>query len=190
MWPVPAANVNPQVTSGATSVMFLGLARMIRSATLTSQSMPPAASMTEAAVMTAMMISITSIGGLVGGAPNTKVSTARPTPPHTPRPMPPTRAPMASAPRTTRSSNMNNVTLVLHSQEVQVVVQDQPDLVAHLVGAVIHVGVAKPELQALDRRHVVDDVEVSFAGRRKAAPRRRVAPVRSLHVGQEDAEAG
>src|SRR5262245_35607024 len=176
MWPVPAAKVNPQVTSGATRVMFRGLARMIRSATLTSQSMPPDASMTEAAVMTAMMISITSIGGLVGGAPNRKVSTTRPTPPHTPRPMPPTRAPMASAASTTRSSSRNRVTVVLLSQEVQVVVHDQPELVAHALLALVHVGVAEPELQALEGRHVVDDVEIAFPGRREAAPRCRISP--------------
>ena len=70
MWPVPATKVKLQVVSGATIVTYFGLARMMRSAMRTRKSMPPAASITEAAMMTARMISITSIGGEVGVTPN------------------------------------------------------------------------------------------------------------------------
>ena len=57
------------MVSGATIVTYLGFARMMRSAIRTRKSMPPAASITEAAMMTARMISITSIGGDVGRDP-------------------------------------------------------------------------------------------------------------------------
>ena len=70
MWPVPATKVKVQVVSGATIVTYFGLARMMRSAMRTRKSMPPAASITEAAMMTARMISITSTGGEVGLTPN------------------------------------------------------------------------------------------------------------------------
>ncbi len=88
MWPVPATKVNVQVVSGATMVTYFGLARMMRSATRTRKSMPPAASITDAAMITARMISITSIGGEVGLTPNATTSTSRPTAPHRPRPTP------------------------------------------------------------------------------------------------------
>ena len=70
MCPVPARNVKLHVVSGATIVTYFGLARMMRSAMRTRKSMPPAASITEAAMITARMISITSIGGEVGFTPN------------------------------------------------------------------------------------------------------------------------
>ena len=50
--------------------------------------MPPAASITLAAMMTARMISITSIGGEVGAMPNATTRISRPTAPHRPRPTP------------------------------------------------------------------------------------------------------
>ncbi len=62
MCPVPATKVKLQVVSGATIVTYFGFARMMRSAMRTRKSMPPAASITEAAMMTARMISMTSIG--------------------------------------------------------------------------------------------------------------------------------
>ncbi len=86
--PVPATNVKLQVVRGATTVTYLGFARMMRSATRTRKSMPPAASITEAAMITARMISITSIGGEVGVIPNATTSTSSPTAPHRPRPTP------------------------------------------------------------------------------------------------------
>ena len=88
MCPVPATNVKVHVVSGATIVTYFGLARMMRSAMRTRKSMPPAASITDAAMMTARMISITSIGGDVGLTPNATTSTSRPTAPHRPRPTP------------------------------------------------------------------------------------------------------
>ena len=88
MCPVPARNVKLHVVSGATIVTYFGLARMMRSAMRTRKSMPPAASITEAAMITARMISITSIGGEVGLTPNATTSTSSPTAPHRPRPTP------------------------------------------------------------------------------------------------------
>ncbi len=88
MWPVPATKVKLHVVSGATIVTYLGFARMMRSAMLTRKSMPPAASITLAAMMTARMISITSIGGEVGAMPNATTRISRPTAPHRPRPTP------------------------------------------------------------------------------------------------------
>ena len=103
MWPVPARKVNVQVVSGATIVTYLGLARMMRSAIPTRKSMPPAASMTEAAMITARMISMTSIGGDVGVMPKAPISTIRPTAPQRPRPMPEDRAPIQMAASTTKN---------------------------------------------------------------------------------------
>ena len=88
MCPVPATKVKLQVVSGATMVTYFGLARMMRSAMRTRKSMPPAASITDAAMITARMISITSIGGEVGLTPKPTTSTSRPTAPHRPRPTP------------------------------------------------------------------------------------------------------
>ena len=88
MCPVPATKVKLHVVSGATIVTYFGLARMMRSATRTRKSMPPAASITEAAMMTARMMSITSIGGEVGLTPKATTRTRSPTAPHRPRPTP------------------------------------------------------------------------------------------------------
>jgi len=88
MWPVPATKLKLQVVNGATMVTYLGLARMIRSATRTRKSMPPAASITDAAMITARMISITSIGGEVGVTPKPTISTRSPTAPQRPSPTP------------------------------------------------------------------------------------------------------
>jgi hypothetical protein len=56
-------------TAGATIVICFGFRRMSPSATRTSQSIPPAASITEVAMITARMMSITSMGGAVGVSP-------------------------------------------------------------------------------------------------------------------------
>jgi len=77
-----------KAAGGATIVTDLGSARMIRSATRTRKSMPPAASITEAAMMTARMMSITSIGGEVGLTPKATTRTSSPTAPQRPRPTP------------------------------------------------------------------------------------------------------
>ena len=53
-----------------------------------------------AAVITATIISITSIGGVVGCKPKTKVKIPRPIPPITPKPIPPKRAPTMIAVKT------------------------------------------------------------------------------------------
>ena len=49
--------------------------------------------MAAAADTTAIIISITSIGGLVGSKPKPNDNIAKPIPPNTPKPMPPTWAP-------------------------------------------------------------------------------------------------
>ena len=85
--------VNTYVTAGAMKVMCLGFLRKMRVASRIIRSSPPAACMAAAAQTTAMIISITSMGGLVGWSWKPKVSTARPSPPKTPRPMPPACAP-------------------------------------------------------------------------------------------------
>ena len=56
--------------------------------------------------MTAAIINITSIGGAVGCKPKTNVSIPNPTPPMTPSPMPPRRAPIMIAVRTNASCNI------------------------------------------------------------------------------------
>src|SRR5262245_33537503 len=101
MWPVPATKVNAHVVSGATIVTYFGFARMTRSAMRTRNSMPPAASITEAAMMTARMISMTSMGGEVGTTPNATTRTRRPTAPQRPSPTPLERAPIQMAASTT-----------------------------------------------------------------------------------------
>ena len=74
--------------------------------------------MQEAAEITAAIINITSIGGAVGCKPNTKVSMPKPTPPITPRPMPPKRAPMIIA----VSTNNNCKTIYLLFKKLDKVV--------------------------------------------------------------------
>ena len=118
MWPVPARNVKVHVVSGATIVTYFGLARMIRSAMRTRKSMPPAASITDAAMMTARMMSITSIGGDVGLTPKTATSTSSPTAPHRPSPTPEKRAPIQmAASTTTNCRTMESVMDVSRSVE-------------------------------------------------------------------------
>jgi hypothetical protein len=97
MWPVPATKVKLQVVRGATIVTYFGFARMTPSAMRTRKSIPPAASITEAAMMTARMISITSIGGEVGFTSKATTRTSSPTAPHRPRPTPLDRAPIQMA---------------------------------------------------------------------------------------------
>ena len=67
-------------------------------------SKPPTASMQEAAVQTAKMISITSIGGAVGKTPKTTAKTIKPRPPQKPRANPPCRTTMKIARNTIASS--------------------------------------------------------------------------------------
>src|SRR5215471_12370918 len=113
MCPVPATKVNAQVVSGATIVTYFGFARMTRSAMRTRKSIPPEASITEAAMMTARMISITSTGGEVGFTPKTTIRTSSPTAPHRPRPTPLERAPIQIAASTT--ANCNTIEIVMSS---------------------------------------------------------------------------
>src|SRR5882672_933192 len=77
--------------------------------------MPPAASMTDAAIMTARMISITSIGGLVGARPKMYVSTKTPKLPHNPRPTPPYRLPRKMHPSNTANSSQISTVSIGHS---------------------------------------------------------------------------
>ena len=71
MFAVPAKKEKNHVTRGAMKTMRLGFARIIRSAILTMQSIPPAACIVEAAVTTAKIIRITSTGAPVGRSPKT-----------------------------------------------------------------------------------------------------------------------
>src|SRR4249920_2302409 len=71
--------------------------------------------MTDAAIMTARMISITSIGGLVGARPKTYVSTKTPTLPHNPRPTPPYRLPRKMHASTTANSSQIRMVSIGHS---------------------------------------------------------------------------
>src|SRR5215470_11186041 len=71
--------------------------------------------MTDAAIMTARMISITSIGGLVGVWPNTYVSTKTPKLPHNPRPTPPYRLPIKMHASTTANSRQLTKVSIDHS---------------------------------------------------------------------------
>src|SRR5215475_5619798 len=71
--------------------------------------------MTDAAIMTARMISITSIGGLVGVWPNTYVSTKTPKLPHNPRPTPPYRLPITIQASTTANSRQFTKVSIGHS---------------------------------------------------------------------------
>ena len=80
--------------AGARKTTDLGLRLITLAATETIQSMPPAACMVDAAVITVMTMKTASTGALPGASPKTKMSTATPTRPHTPRPIPLVRVPM------------------------------------------------------------------------------------------------
>lgn len=79
---------------------------MARAATPTIQSIPPAACITDAAVMTTRTMNTASVGGLPGLSwkPNTR--TKSPTRPQTPSPMPAWRTPRKMASTTTSPSRM------------------------------------------------------------------------------------
>ena len=66
--------------------------------------MPPAACIAADAEITAMMISIALTGGSPGSSPKPKTRTSVPTPPQSPRPIPPERTPRAMKPITTSPS--------------------------------------------------------------------------------------
>src|SRR6185436_10131221 len=173
MWPVPATKLNVHVVSGATMVTYLGLARMTRSAMRTRKSMPPAASITEAAMMTARMMSITSMGGEVGLTPKPTTSTSKPTAPHRPRPTPLERAPIQMAASTI--TNSTTIVMLMWSSSLLELRADEvlegEDLVPFLLGeqlALLHDDL----VQALARR-------VSF-----------VRDVRALLVAERGLEHG
>src|SRR5262245_4127643 len=134
MCPVPATKENAQVVSGATIVTYLGFARMTRSAMRTRKSIPPAASITEAAMMTARMMRITSIGGDVGMVPKTATRISSPTAPQRPRPTPLARAPIQMAASTT--TNCSTMPIVMQSRlELRIdQVFERKDLVPLLLG--------------------------------------------------------
>src|SRR5262245_5946533 len=71
--------------------------------------------MTDAAIITARMISMTSIGGLVGVWPKTYVSTKTPKLPHNPRPTPPYRLPIKMHASTTTNSRQFTKVSIGHS---------------------------------------------------------------------------
>ena len=94
MLPVPAPTVNRNDIAGARKTTDLGRRLMTFAATDTIQSMPPAACMVEAAVITVMTMKTASTGALPGASPKKKMSTATPTSPQTPSPIPLVRVPM------------------------------------------------------------------------------------------------
>ena len=92
-WPVPHSIVRKQVVKGARIDTYLGLRRSTFSAACSITSSPPEACSVAEAATTAMMVSITSTGGLPGGRPNANTSTTMPMPPSSPSAIPPLRAP-------------------------------------------------------------------------------------------------
>ena len=91
--PVPHNMVSTQVVNGARIETYLGLRRSNFSAACSITSSPPEACSVAEAATTAMMVSITSTGGLPGGSPKAKTRITRPMPPSRPRAIPPLRAP-------------------------------------------------------------------------------------------------
>src|SRR4029453_19270852 len=140
MWPVPARKVKVHVVSGATIVTYFGLARMTRSAMRTRKSMPPAASITEAAMMTARMMSITSIGGEVGVTPKPTTRISSPTAPQRPRPTPLKRAPIQMAASTTTNC-----------RTIETVIAPLPAESASPSGSLLELGID----QVLERKDLV-----------------------------------
>ena len=97
------------IVSGATNVTRFGFARIMRSATWTIQSTPPAEYITDEAVTTANKISMTSIGAEVGFIPKPTTRINKPRPPKIPSPIPLYRAPIATAPNTTTSCKIVSI---------------------------------------------------------------------------------
>jgi hypothetical protein len=93
-------------------VICLGFLRMIRSATRTRKSIPPATSIADAAMITVSTMSSTSPGMFAGATSKATTSTSNPTAPHKPSPTPPIRAPIATAPAMTRNSRINLQSIV------------------------------------------------------------------------------
>ena len=91
--PVPHNMVRPQVVKGARIETYFGLRRKTFSAACSMTSNPPEACSVADAATTAMMVSMTSTGGLPGGSlkPNTRMTI--PMPPSRPSAIPPLRAP-------------------------------------------------------------------------------------------------
>src|SRR5262245_44597825 len=106
--------------------------------------------MTDAAIMTARMISITSIGGLVGVWPKTYVSTNTPKLPHNPRPTPPYRLPIKMQASTTANSRQLTKVSIGHSFVSQ---SEQAARDAALVGPVEAADEDEDQLQ--DEFHTV-----------------------------------
>lgn len=94
MLPVPAPTVKRNDIAGARKTTERGRFRITFAATDTIHSIPPAACITEAAVITVMTMNTASTGALPGADPKPNTSTATPTSPQTPSPMPLVRVPM------------------------------------------------------------------------------------------------
>ena len=82
-----------QVVKGAMIDTYFGLRRSSFSACCSITSRPPEACSVAEAATTAMMVSITSTGGLPGGSLNAKTMRTMPMPPSRPSATPPLRAP-------------------------------------------------------------------------------------------------
>ena len=84
-WPVPTSTVRKKVTRGPRNVMWSGCLRSIFSAICIIQSMPPEACRVPAQVTAAIMMYMTSVGGVPGVRPKPNTKIARPIPEMAPR---------------------------------------------------------------------------------------------------------
>ena len=98
---MPQSTVKNHVVSGAKMVTCLGLDRRNFSAYLSITVRPPEVCKKPAQVTTAIIINITSTGGLPGLYWKTKVKMIRPMPLITARPMPPCRTPISKHAKST-----------------------------------------------------------------------------------------
>ena len=80
---------------------------------------PPAACRADEAVMTATMMSMTSMGMFPGSSPKTKTRMNTPTIPYMPRPMDPTRAPMKIIARTMASCRSTSAVVIVEINYVK-----------------------------------------------------------------------
>ena len=105
---MPHKTASSQVVSGARIVIYLGLLRKNFSAYFSITSSPLEACKNAEQVTTAIIVSITSTGGLPGFRPITKIKKTRPIPEIVARPIPPRRTPITrQAIKTIKPKNIN-----------------------------------------------------------------------------------
>src|SRR4030095_12205755 len=120
--------------------------------------------MTDAAIMTARMISITSIGGLVGARPKTYVSTKTPKLPHNPRPTPPYRLPIKMQASNTANSNQITKVSIGHSLKVAAMATSLPSYRDHFSPEKCNLRrqwqIFRTNVVATEQRHAAEDAVV------------------------------